>query len=527
MGSFTSACTTPKEPRDDRQNPTESKPTDSSSPWDAAGASSLDASASIDGSRPADAGGRPSEGSAGVRGDGGKRDDGGSHTARGGNDASREGSSGGAAASGGATGDGGSPETLPLTGEPCAGYTLISNSINDRNSVLLAKLIDMDGNVVHEWDLTGFPAKMMPGGSLIGCMGIFPGSYDCVDLQQVGWDGTLEWSFSNWADATDGSRASRQHHDFLRQGNPHGTYAPGQDFRERGTTLVLAHVNRDVPEVRAGTIEDDVIYEVDWAGELTGFLWYGADHYDEFGFDEAAWTDIRTREPDAARLEWLHGNSISRLGPNVWYDSGERAFHPENILYSSRSASVVAILSHETGELVWRIGPDFTGRPEEQLGQFSGQHNPYMIPKGLPGAGNVLVFDNGGPSGYGGTSTTGLPNRWSRDYSRVVEFDPTTFEVVWEYGSDASRVQFYSYLISNAQRLPNGNTLITVGMDGHLLEVTPDHRVVWEFQAVPDSSPIDAARVYRAYRVPPEWLPEGENAALGNYATWASLFEGP
>lgn len=415
--------------------------------------------------------------------------------------------------------------SLPLEGAPCAGYTLISNSINDSNSVLLAKLIDMDGNVVHDWPITGFPAKMLPGGSLVGCMGVFPGSYDCIDMQQVSWDGTLEWSFSNFSETNDGTPASRQHHDFLREGNPVGSYAPGQDFVEQGTTLVLAHVNRDVPEVRDGTIEDDVIYEVDWRGQMTGFIWYGADHYDEYGFDEAAWTDIRTREPDAARLEWLHGNSIARLGPNHWYDSGNTIFHPDNILYSSRSASFVAILSRETGEVVWRIGPDFSGRPEETLGQFSGQHNPYMIPKGLPGAGNILVFDNGGPSGYGGTSTTRLPNRWSRDYSRVLEFDPTTFDIVWEYGTDPAHVHFYSYLISNAQRLPNGNTLITVGMDGHLLEVTPDHRVVWEFQATPDSSPIDAARVYRAYRIPPEWLPRGENEALAGYTPWSELFE--
>lgn len=288
--------------------------------------------------------------------------------------------------------------------------------------------------------------------------------------------------------------------------------------------MVLGHVNRDVPEVRDGTLEDDVIYEVGWSGEPTGWAWYGADHYDEFGFDEAAWADLRARDPEN-RLEWLHGNSISRLGPNRWYDEGNSVFHPDNILYSSRAASFVAILSHETGEVVWRIGPEFAGHPEEGLGQFSGQHNPYLIPKGLPGAGNVLVFDNGGVSGYGGSSLDGLPNRWSRDYSRVLEFDPVSLEPVWEYGVAEGDVRFYSYLISNAQRLPNGNTLITVGMDGHLLEVTPDHRVVWEFQATPDSSPIDAARVYRGYRVPPEWLPDGENEALGGYATWASLFE--
>lgn len=36
----------------------------------------------------------------------------------------------------------------------------------------------------------------------------------------------------------------------------------------------------------------------------------------------------------------------------------------------------------------------------------------------------------------------------------------------------------YSMFISSAQRLPNGNTLITEGADGRLFEVTVDHELV-------------------------------------------------
>lgn len=121
------------------------------------------------------------------------------------------------------------------------------------------------------------------------------------------------------------------------------------------------------------------------------------------------------------------------------------------------------IISHETGDVVWRIGPDFAGNREESLGQFAGQHHVHMIPWGLPGAGNVLVFDNGGASGYGGTTeATSAPTRYSRTYSRVLEFNPITIEIVWQYG-DGSGENFYSQLISSAQRLPNGNTLIAIG----------------------------------------------------------------
>lgn len=45
--------------------------------------------------------------------------------------------------------------------------------------------------------------------------------------------------------------------------------------------------------------------------------------------------------------------------------------------------------------------------------------------------------------------------------------------------TDASK--FYSSYISATQRLPNGNMLITEGSDGRLIEVTPDHKIVWEY----------------------------------------------
>ena len=105
-----------------------------------------------------------------------------------------------------------------------------------------------------------------------------------------------------------------------------------------------------------------------------------------------------------------------------------------------------------------------------------------------------------------------------------MEFDPVTFETVWEYGTAPEDETFYSYLVSNAQRLPNGNTLINVGLDGHVFEVTPDHRVVWSYQS-PPATEDSLSRVYRAYRIPPEWLPDGKNAELAGYPSWASLFE--
>jgi hypothetical protein len=117
--------------------------------------------------------------------------------------------------------------------------------------------------------------------------------------------------------------------------------------------------------------------------------------------------------------------------------------------------------------------------------------------------------------------------RYAREYSRVLEFNPVTLEIVWEYGAESGPERFFSYLVSGAQRLPNGNTLITIGLEGRIIEVTPERQVVWEYVHEPLATELSLRWLYRSYRIPPEWLPSGENAAHGDYPTWVSMFETP
>src|SRR5690606_10914168 len=113
-------------------------------------------------------------------------------------------------------GSGGEPPQLQaFFGQALPGYTLIGSPENDAGAAFDAFLVDMDGVRVHSWPITGFPPKMLPGGSLIGCQGVFPGSYDCVQMQQRSWEGTLEWSFSGFV--TTPVNAARHHHDFQRE----------------------------------------------------------------------------------------------------------------------------------------------------------------------------------------------------------------------------------------------------------------------------------------------------------------------
>jgi hypothetical protein len=156
------------------------------------------------------------------------------------------------------------------------------------------------------------------------------------------------------------------------------------------------------------------------------------------------------------------------------------------------------------------MGPDFRDSPElMRIGQMIGQHHAHLIPPGLPGAGNLLVFDNGGSSGYGfdNPMARGGYGGLGRATSRVLEIDPVKMELVWSY----TNANFFSTNISGAQRLPNGNTLITEGAPGRMFEVTPQRRIVWEYMnPAPDGG---SNAVYRAYRVPYEWIPQLQKPA--------------
>ena len=79
-----------------------------------------------------------------------------------------------------------------------------------------------------------------------------------------------------------------------------------------------------------------------------------------------------------------------------------------------------------------------------------------------------------------------------------------TLELVWSYAGP----NFFSTNISGAQRLPNGNTLITEGAGGRLFEVTAEGDIVWEYVHPVFSGARRSNGVYRAYRIPYEWIPQ-------------------
>ena len=392
-----------------------------------------------------------------------------------------------------------------------------------------AMLIDMNGREVRFWkDLQGFPNKMLPGGQVFGHTGERAKEYgkqDQFDVVQVDWDGNVVWKFDKFELIQDGDEAprwmARQHHDFQREGNPVGYYVPGMEpLTDSGKTLVLCHSNVTDEHISDKELVDDVIVETDWDGNIV-WRWSCVEHFDEIGFDEEARKTIYNNPSMLAGIkkgDWAHINCASYLGPNKWYDAGDERFNPNNIIIDSRTGNWMAIIDHETGHFVWKLGPDYeSDKMAKRMGILVGMHHSHMIPRGLPGAGNIMVFDNGGWAGYGAPNVNSPDGTMNvkRDYSRILEFDPTTLKIVWqftpaEYGKFQPFLNdhFYSPYISSAQRLPNGNTLIVEGSNGHFLEVTKDHEVVWEYISPYWGKYFPTNMTYRAYRYPYDYAPQ-------------------
>lgn len=235
-----------------------------------------------------------------------------------------------------------------------------------------AVLIDMNGNVIRRFaEFTSSPIRIMPGGYIMG------GSGEAV--VQLDWDGNEVWRFdrTEQIEDEDGNRiwSARQHHDWQREGSPAGYYSPDSAPEQTsGRTLILAFRNLTVPEISDKRLRDDYFLEVSWDGEIL-WDWTLSDHVDELGLSEAARNAIY-RHPGwnegTQSADWMHINSLSYIGPNRWYDDGDERFHPDNVIFSSRSANIVAIVSR-SGNIVWRVGPDYRETREmREIGQVIG-----------------------------------------------------------------------------------------------------------------------------------------------------------
>ena len=148
----------------------------------------------------------------------------------------------------------------------------------------------------------------------------------------------------------------------------------------------------------------------------------------------------------------LHTNSIKVLDGTL--SDRIPAFKKGNILVCMHQPSLIAVVDTTLESVVWAQGD-----------QWLYPHEPVLLANGT-----MLLFDNHGPQW----------NYMNRLASRILEFDPVTREVIWEYTGSRER-PFHSYFCGSVAQMPNGNFLISETSAGRAFEVTKDKEIVWEY----------------------------------------------
>jgi hypothetical protein len=337
-----------------------------------------------------------------------------------------------------------------------------------------AYLIDMQGAIVHRWQLPYRPGDygyLLDNGHLLvsGQTGKGPtlGGRGGI-VMEMDWQGRVLWEYAE----------DTLHHDFCRMPN--------------GNTMVLGWepipaemVNR-VKGGQPGTELEGSIW-CDYFREITpnkqvAWEWHAYQHLDP---------DTDTICPLERRQEWTHANTCEVLPDGT-------------LLTSFRVLNTVGIIDKPSGRFLWKWG-------KNELGH---QHDPNPLPNG-----HLLIFDNGFHALRPGPGAQ----------SRIIEVDPKTNTIAWKYEARPGW-DFFSYFISGAQRLPNGNTLICEGMTGRIFEVTHEGEIVWQYTNPFFDEDERFGRVnlvFRAYRYGPDFPGLAGHALDPARYTWLNHLYAP
>jgi hypothetical protein len=400
-----------------------------------------------------------------------------------------------------ATGASAQQQTVGLfvnTPESQPGYTLFQ-PLQAPN----AYLIDNGGHPVHQWTTAlppGLMAYLDPNGNLLRAAALpapsrHPNWASAIGgggvIEEYDWDGNLVWTLP-WMDAE-----HFQHHDFKRMPNGNVIFISWEWF-SRDEAIAAG---RNPATTAAGGFWPDEVIEIQPtppSGGVVVWEWHAMDHYIQdfdrtkanYGViaDHPELLDINTPTDDGQQ-DNNHCNSID-------YNA-----ELDQIVLSSRAFSEIWVIDHSTttaeaashsggrqgkgGDILYRWGnPMKYGRGTLADRKLFNQHDAQWIPAGKPGAGNILIYNNGirrqDGSSYSSIEEIKPPVNpdGSYDITPGLAYGPDTTE--WTYES-SPRTSFLSPIIAGTERMTNGNTLICEGTVGRLFEVTPDARTVWKW----------------------------------------------
>lgn len=334
----------------------------------------------------------------------------------------------------------------------------------------IARMVDTNGNEVHQWTLPTRPgrhARILANGNL-AYNGVHPDGPSLFPLWQK-YRGGLMLEVTPDGDIVRQFEDPLAHHDQNHLANGTLLYTTLTAL----TPAQAASVPGGIPgsEAPDGNIYSDIIKHVDPSTKEVLWEWKLIDHIDPADFP---------LQPHYTRDHYPLINSVEILKDG-------------NILASLRSCSAVIIISRETKKVIWHLDSTVVAQ----------QHNATEMEDG-----SILLFDNGV-----------YRHHESFPYSRVIQVDRATKEIVWKY-QDRHAMTFFSPFMGGAQRLKNGNTLVTEAAVGRIFEVTPHGNIAWEYViphfagyeglGAPELEGIfdyPANAVFRAYKYTPEEVP--------------------
>jgi len=361
------------------------------------------------------------------------------------------------------------------------GYTLYS-AMNSKTSYLL----DMGGNVAHSWQHTyagGYSCYLLPSGNLLR-MASAPGSHMTGPassglIQEFDWDGNVVWQYT-YATST-----VVAHHDIEPMPN--------------GNVLVIAYEVKSSSQASAAgrqnatTMWPEHIIELQPSGGSANIVWewHLWDHLIQDKYPTRANYGVVADHPELLNInlgtlmfglgDWMHMNAVN--------------YNPEldQIAFSSHYFSEVYVIDHSTttsqaaghtggrwgkgGDILYRWGkPANYGAPGAAYCNVV--HCAWWIPKGLPGEGRLLAFNNGVSTHTSSVFELVLPVDANGNYVRTPGTAYGPAAPVWTYSNGSA---FSSDHLGGNQRLPNGNTFITESTKGRLFEVTPSGSIVWQY----------------------------------------------
>lgn len=319
------------------------------------------------------------------------------------------------------------------------GLTLYT-SIGDCSN---AKLISMNGSLVHEWKLpfrevwpkaphVAHPISesnihwrrvlLFANGDLLANYTGISDTPDGYGLAKVDKNSRLIWRYSDNA-----------HHDF--------------DVDKEGQIYLLTHSIRhkgvkSAPQLRSPMVEDFLVVLSPEGHEIQRLSIYDA-------FANSKFNRYLKSMTSNDKGDHTHANTVNLVPAE--FANHYKFCSAGDVMISVRTPSLIAIVNLERGKVVWA-----------SHGPWSMQHDPDPLPNG-----NILLFDNRGNRAGGGRS-------------RILEWNPASGAIEWYFNGNSKDV-FESFSRGSQQLLPNGNVLVTESNSGRLREITRDREIVWEY----------------------------------------------